>query len=140
MVLGVVGEREIINRMQLTLKQAGVTANQDIEVFLILNSQPSNMDFKKVTAPSLSELIEHKSSDSLESGTVVYALKASAGSSEIDYIELLELGNSILGGDSIFPAGPDLLTIAVQPQNTSDISSDKPFNVSGKVSWSESQA
>ena len=137
---GVVGEREIINRMQLTLKQAGVTANQDIEVFLILNSQPSNMDFKKVTAPSLSELIEHKSSDSLESGTVVYALKASAGSSEIDLSELLELGNSILGGDSIFPAGPDLLTIAVQPQNTSDISSDKPFNVSGKVSWSESQA
>jgi len=137
---GVVGEREIINRMQLTLKQAGVTANQDIEVFLILNSQPSNMKFQKVSSPSLSELIEHKSSDSIESGTVVYALKASSGSSEIDLSELLELGNSILGGDSIFPAGPDLLTIAVQPQNTSGIASDTPFNVSGKISWSESQA
>ena len=137
---GVVGEREIINRMQLTLKQAGVTANQDIEVFLILNAQPSNMDFEKVASPSLSNLIEHKSSDTLAGGTVVYALKASSGSSEIDLGELLELGNSILGGDSIFPAGPDLLTVAVQPQNTTGVSSASPFIVSGKVSWSESQA
>jgi hypothetical protein len=137
---GVVGEREIINRMQLSLKQAGVTANQDIEVFLILNAQPSNMNFDKVSSPSLSELIEHDSGDTLTSGTVVYAVKASAGSQEIDLSELLELGNSILGGDSIFPAGPDLLTVAVQPQNTSGIASSTPFKVSGKVSWSESQA
>jgi hypothetical protein len=137
---GVVGEREIINRMQLTLKQAGVTSNQDIEVFLILNAQPSNMNFEKVASPSLSNLIEHNSSDTLNGGTVVYALKASSGSSEIDLGELLELGNSILGGDSIFPAGPDLLTVAVQPQNTSGVSSASPFIVSGKVSWSESQA
>jgi len=137
---GVVGEREIINRMQLTLKQAGVTANQDIEVFLILNPQPSNMDFEKVSAPSLSELIEYNGGDTLAGGTVVYAVKASAGSQEIDLSELLELGNSILGGDSIFPAGPDLLTVAVQPQNTSGISSANPFTVSGKISWSESQA
>tara|TARA_B100000212_G_scaffold261468_1_gene201349 strand:- start:5773 stop:11604 length:5832 start_codon:yes stop_codon:yes gene_type:complete len=137
---GVVGEREIINRMQLQLKQAGVTANQDIEVFLILNPQPSNMDFTKVASPSLSELIEHDSGDTLEGGTVVYALKVSTGSTEIDLSELLELGNSILGGDSIFPAGPDLLTVAVQPQNSSGIDQNTPFRVSGKLSWSESQA
>lgn len=137
---GVVGEREIINRMQLTLKQAGVTANQDIEVFLILNPQPSNMDFQKVNTPSLSELIEYNAGDTLEAGTVVYAVKASSGSQEIDLSELIELGNSILGGDSIFPSGPDLLTVAVQPQNTSGISTTNPFTVSGKVSWSESQA
>jgi hypothetical protein len=137
---GVVGEREIINRMQLQLKQAGVTSNQDIEVFLILNAQPSNMEFDKVASPSLSELIEHDSGDTIAGGTVVYAVKASSGSQEIDLSELLELGNSILGGDSIFPAGPDLLTVAVQPQNTSGIDSTTPFNCSGKVSWSESQA
>ena len=95
--------------MQLQLKQAGVTANQDIEVFLILNPQPSNMDFSKVASPSLSELIEHDSGDTLEGGTVVYALKVSTGSTEIDLSELLELGNSILGGDSIFPAGSRLV-------------------------------
>ena len=65
---------------------------------------------------------------------------SSTGSTEIDLSELLELGNSILGGDSIFPAGPDLLTVAVQPQNSSGIDQNTPFRVSGKLSWSESQA
>jgi hypothetical protein len=137
---GSVGEREIINRMQLQLKQAGVTANQDILVFLILNALPSSLHFDKVQQPSLSELIEHNAGETLLYGTTIYSLKASSGSTEIDLGELLEMGNSILGGDSIFPAGPDLLTVAVQPQNTATISGASPFFVSGKISWSESQA
>jgi hypothetical protein len=137
---GAVGEREIINRMQLTLKQAGITANQDISVFLILNSLPSRMAFEKVQQPSLSELIEHVSGDTLLDGTTILATKASAGSSEIDLGPLLEMGNSILGGDGIYPAGPDLLTIAVQPATTQGVSATSPFTVSAKISWSESQA
>jgi hypothetical protein len=46
----------------------------------------------------------------------------------------------MLGGDGIFPAGPDLLTLAVQPQTTSGVTGAAPFTVSGKISWSESQA
>jgi len=137
---GAVGEREIINRMQLTLKQAGITANQDISVFLILNSLPSRMAFEKVQQPSLSELIEHVSGDTLLDGTTILATKASAGSAEIDLAPLLEMGNSILGGDGIYPAGPDLLTIAVQPATTQGVSALAPFTVSAKISWSESQA
>ena len=137
---GAIGEREIINRMQLQLRQAGVTSNQDILLFLILNPLPSRLAFSKVQTPSLSQLIEHNAGDTLLYGTTIYSLKASAGSTEIDLTELLEMGNSILGGDSVFPAGPDLLTLAVQPQNTSGISGTTPFFVSGKISWSESQA
>jgi hypothetical protein len=76
----------------------------------------------------------------LLNGTTIYSTKASTGSISFSLEELLEIGNSILGGDGIFPAGPDLLTLAVQPQNTSDISGTNPFFVTGKVSWSESQA
>ena len=137
---GAVGEREIINRMQLGLKQAGVTANQDMSVFLILNSLPSRMDFEKVQQPSLSELIEHVSGDTLLDGTTILATKASAGSQEIDLTQLLEMGNSVLGGDGIYPAGPDLLTIAVQPATTQGVTAATPFTVSAKISWSESQA
>lgn len=137
---GAVGEREIINRMQLGLKLAGVTSNQDIEIFLILNSLPSSLNFSKVDNPSLSELLDHISGDTLIGGTTIYSLKASSGSSEIDLSELIELGNSVLGGDSIYPAGPDLLTLAVQPQDTRTINGTTPFFVSGKISWSESQA
>lgn len=137
---GDIGEREIMNRMQLGLREAGVTSNRDLEVFVILNPQPSNLSFQKVGSPSLSQLIEYNSGDTLESGTVILATKVSAGSTTINLSELLELGNSILGGDSVFPSGPDLLTIAVQPQDTSGVSFSTPITVTGKVSWSESQA
>ena len=137
---GDVGEREIMNRMQLGLRQAGVTSNRDLEIFVVLNCQPSNLTFRKVDAPSLSQLIEYNSGDTFEGGTVILATKVSAGSTSIDLSELLELGNSILGGDSVFPSGPDILTIAIQPQDTAGIDFQNPVQVTSKVSWSESQA
>jgi len=137
---GAVGEREIINRMQLQITKAGITADRDVEIFLILNSLPSNLTFKNADSPSLSQVIKHNPGDTLQNGTTIYSLKASAGSVEIDVKELLEMGNSILGGDGIFPAGPDLLTLAVQPQSTAGIDGRNTFFTTGKLSWSESQA
>jgi len=137
---GAIGEREIVNRMQLRLRSAGITSNDDLEVFLILNAIPSNAEFQGAESPSLSQIIDHNHGDTLEGGTTIYSVKASAGSIEIDLTELLELGNSILGGDGVFPNGPDLLTVAVQPQSTAGISGTAPFFVTGKISWSESQA
>jgi len=139
-VTGAIGEREIVNRMQLKLQEASVTSSSSIEVLLLQNAIPSTINFQKAPRPSLSEIIEHSASDTLLEGTAIYSTKASAGSISFGLEELLEIGNSILGGDGIFPAGPDLLTLAVLPQNTSQISGSNPFFVSGKISWSESQA
>ena len=73
--------------------------------------------------------------------TVIYSAKVSGGSSiDIELGDLLEVGNSILGGDGVFPSGPDLLTLAVQPQVTSGFNFATPYRVSGKISWAESQA
>ena len=88
----------------------------------------------------MSEIIKHSSGDTLLNGTTIYSTKQSTGSASIDISSLLEMGNSILGGDGIFPAGPDLLTLAVQPQDTSGVSESAPFFAAGKISWSESQA
>jgi predicted peroxiredoxin len=137
---GAIGEREIVNRMQLTLKTAGVTTNKDVEIFFILNGLPSKLTFTKVQVPSLSQLISHDSGDIIQRGTTIYSTKASAGSLDVSLNDLIDMGNSIMGGDSVFPAGPDLLTLAVQPQDTSDISAASPLVLSGKLSWSESQA
>jgi len=71
---------------------------------------------------------------------IINRMQMAAGSVEIDLGEILELGNSILGGDGIFPAGPDLLTLAVQPQSTTGVSASSPFFVTGKITWTESQA
>lgn len=139
-VTGAVGERDIINRMQLALKLAGITTNKNLEAYFILNGLPSNMDFVKVQNPSLSEVIFHNSGDIIQKGTTIFSTKVSIGSIDIDLSELTDMGNSILGGDGVFPNGPDILTLAVKPQDTSTISGSSPLFCTGKLTWTESQA
>ena len=119
---------------------ASITVNQDAELLLISNPLPSDQTFLKAQSPSLSEVLRHKTSDTLLNGTTIYSTKVSAGSLTLDISALMEMGNSILGGDGVFPTGPDLLTLAVQPQDTSGVKENAPFFASGKISWSESQA
>jgi hypothetical protein len=137
---GVIGEREIVNRMQLILNSASINTNKDVNVFFILNGIPSKLLFDKVPSPSLSNLISHDTGDVIKDGVPIFSTKVSTGSTNIDLKGLIDLGNSILGGDSIFPSGPDLLTVAIQPTDTSTITAASPMFVSGKISWSESQA
>ena len=55
--------------------------------------------------------------------------------------DIATLGNSILGGDNVYPDGPDVLTlVATLAEDPSEVTGTTPFIVSGRVSWSESQA
>ena len=138
---GFLGEREIINRMQVILDSISVTSNKEVDIFLVLNASPSNLNFDNIGTPSLSQFIDHNTGDVIAGGVTLYTTKVSANSTgSIDLGGLIDLGNSILGGDGIFPSGPDLLTLLVQPTNTVGITATTPFIVSGKISWSESQA
>jgi hypothetical protein len=139
-ITGAVGEREIINRMQMKLDSGAVTTNKSVNVFFILNGNPSKLTFDKVQAPSLSNFISHDTGDIIRDGTVIFSSQASSGSTEFTLSGLIDMGNSILGGDSVYPNGPDLLTIAIQPTDTSTITQASPLIVTGKLSWSESQA
>jgi hypothetical protein len=144
---GALGARDIINRMQLQLKQLGITVTHDCTVDLILNGAISTREFDKVQAPSLSELVRHQSGDRIIGGTKVFALRASGGqgnttsvTEDFDLTEITDLGNSILGGDGVFPNGPDMLTIALVPNDTSLINATTPLKVSSRITWTESQA
>ena len=139
-ITGAVGEREIINRMQMKLDSGAVTTSKSVNVFFILNGNPSKLTFEKVQSPSLSNLISHDTGDIIAGGTVIFSTQASAGSTNFDISGLIDMGNSVLGGDSVYPNGPDLLTIAIQPTDTSTITQASPLVVTGKLSWSESQA
>ena len=136
---GAIGEKEVINRMILSLNNAGVTTNKDLTAFFILNGLPSKLDYTNVQNPALSQLISHDTGDIVQQGTVVFSQAVSTGSLNIDLTALIDMGNSILGGDSVFPAGPDLMTLAIQAKDTSTITASSPFIVSGKLSWKESQ-
>ena len=149
-ITGNVGERDVINRMQLQLKQIGLVLTHDCEVSLVLNSSLSNINFRKVQAPSLSNLVVHAKGDSITGGTPIFSFRASGGTqagntrlsaaTDFDLTDITDLGNSILGGDGVFPNGPDLLTIAVKVIDTSTITATSPFVASGRITWSESQA
>ena len=149
---GALGAREIVNRMQLQMKSLGITLTHDCTVDLILNGASSNRTFSDVASPSLSELVQHSSGDQVVGGSTIYSLRASGGSgigtvtrrlpatSDFDLSQITDLGNSILGGDGTYPNGPDLLSIAVTPVDTSSINADSPLEVSARISWTESQA
>ena len=150
---GNLGFRDIITRMQLTLKSAGVLTTHDCEVRLILNAKLSNDNFVSVGSPSLSQIYKHEVNDTYSSGTTVFAFRAQGGSvtntttgrrslnvTDVALDELALLGNSILGGDGVYPDGPDVLTIAVKPVDTSQITGSSPFIVTARMSWTEAQA
>jgi hypothetical protein len=137
---GKLGDRDVINRMQLTMSEIGIQSTQLVDVKLLLNGRLNNLNFQGVPQPSLTQLIQHTSNDTISGGVQVYNFRAQGGASgaegntTVDISELFELSNSILGGDSVYPDGPDILTIAVArlTGNTT--------LTSAKLSWREAQA
>ena len=123
----------------------------DCEVSLLLNADLSNISYEAVTPPSLSQLIKHQAGDQALGGTQIFQYRASGGTSTAagkrltntsnqHLGDIIDLGNSILGGDGTFPNGPDTLTVAVDVVDTTDINADSPFQVSSRITWAESQA
>jgi hypothetical protein len=137
---GKLGDRDVINRMQLRLKEIGVSTTQLVDVKVLLNSRLNNLGFVGADSPSLTQLVEHTAADTVSGGVQVYNFRASGGqggveeTTVVDVSTLFELSNSILGGDSIYPDGPDILTIAVS-RLTGNVTL-----ASAKLSWSEAQA
>jgi hypothetical protein len=132
---GKLGDRDIINRMQVRMQEIGVSTNELVEVKLILNGRLNNLGFTPVDPPSLVELVEHTLQDTISGGVQIYNFQAEANSTtNLDLEKLFELSNSILGGDNIFPDGPDILTVAV-----SRLTGNRT-RASAKLSWLEAQA
>jgi hypothetical protein len=126
--------------MQLRLQEIGISSTQLVDVKVLLNGRLNNLNFQGVDSPSLTQVVEHTAADTVSGGVQVYNFRASGGtagaelSTTVDVSSLFELSNSILGGDSVFPDGPDILTIAVSRLTGSGTLT------SAKMSWSEAQA
>jgi hypothetical protein len=137
---GKLGDRDVINRMQLRLKEIGVSSTQLVDVKVLLNPRLNNLNFTGVDAPSLTQVVEHTAADTVSGGVQVYNFRGSGGTggvegtTTVDVSTLFEMSNSILGGDSIFPDGPDIITIAV-----ARLTGNSTLT-SAKLTWSEAQA
>ena len=136
---GALGDRDIINRMQLRLNEIGVQTNQLIDVKVLLNGRLNNLNFTPVENPSLVQTITHTSNDTISGGVLVYNFRANGNNGQeeatnVNISELFELSNSILGGNSVFPDGPDILTVAVARLTGNETLA------SARISWAEAQA
>ena len=152
--IGAFGARELINRMQLTLRALDLSAipasgNANLLVTAVLNGTPSSATAwtnavagaSGVINSSLAQIANYAGGTTTVSGGEVTAgFFVGSGANSIDLSAVRDLGNSILGGGGanangqIYPDGPDVLTIVVTNLAAANC------NVFGRLSWTEAQA
>jgi len=152
-IAGPFGTRELINRMQLTLRALDITTstvNANLLVRAFLNGTPTSLtnwtnavgNVAGAINSSLAQIADYAGgSVTVLGGEVTAGFFVGTGANSVDLSQVRDLGNSILGGGGatsnaqIFPDGPDTLTILVTNLSTSSSAS-----VFGRLSWTEAQA
>ncbi len=147
---GILGAREIINRMQLTLRSMGCqTTGASPMVFLIslrLNGRVSAGTFQSVGGSSLAQVAYHGAGTTINGGENVFGFYTNTpGVTAQDLSTVRDIGNSILGGGTtntcptaatnLYPDGPDILTICA-----TNISTITTNSINARISWTEAQA
>jgi hypothetical protein len=141
---GVLGARDLINRMQLTLREIGAVASANFRIALILNGRVSAGTFASAGGSSLSQICVHTGTTTVTGGEQIYSFFVPNGVNSKELNLVRDLGNSILGGgtvltvpttaNNVYPDGPDMVTIvATNLAGTSQ-------TINARISWTEAQA
>ena len=154
--IGLLGAKEIINRMQLDLVELGIYATGPLLVNLVLNGvttgtysgtfvSPVTTGVGAVTS-SLAQVAANTTNTVTVIGgeSVAAAFTNTNGQTTLDLSAVRDLGNSILGGGTsntlpttqagLYPDGPDILYVCVTPLTATAIT------VNARLSWKEAQA
>jgi hypothetical protein len=154
---GILGNKEIINRMQLQLVELGVYATGPLLVQLILNGFTATATFSGAfqtpktqgvgaSTSSLAQIAANTlNTVTLEGGeSVAAAFTNTNGQTTLDLSGVRDLGNSILGGGNsvavptsyanVYPDGPDILYVCVT--SLTGVLTD----VYTRLTWKEAQA
>jgi len=151
---GILGARDLINRMQLTLRQMDVVTTGTAAIFrveLVLNGKIGGTGagaFAAAGGSSLAQVATHSTSGTTtvtggESILSFFAYTPGVVQQELTLVR--DLGNSILGGGTtttvptsavnLYPDGPDVVTIKV-----TNVSAVATNSISARLSWTEAQA
>jgi len=142
------GDREIVNRMQMILRQLDLFSNGQFLVTIVLNGTVSSATptWSNVGGSSLAQYVNHSTATTITGGEVIYGfyLNSAGGTNytatSTDLNLVRDLGTSILSGGGtapnagMYPNGPDMITIMCR--NIGSASA----NIFGRVSWTEAQA
>ena len=153
--IGLLGAKEIINRMQLQLDSLGiVTTGATYLINLVLNGYATGAMSGGFVAPiqlangitsSLAQIAVNTNSVTTFGGESVAAAFCQVNSvTTLDLSQVRDLGNSILGGGTsntvpttnagFYPDGPDILYVVAQA-NVATTST-----ITARLSWKEAQA
>jgi hypothetical protein len=145
------GQRELINRLQLVLRNIGISirgGTGNILIRAFLNATPSTTttwtnavgNVAGLQNSSLAQIADYAGGNTTVTGGEITAGLFSSGTSTLDLSTVRDLGNSILGGGGttsntgIYPDGPDTLTITATNIGTA------AADVTARISWTEAQA
>jgi hypothetical protein len=153
--VGLLGQKEIINRMQLELSSLGLyTTGTGYLINLVLNGFASGAMSGGFIAPvqqangttsSLAQIAVNTNAVTVTGGESVYAAYSNtSGNTTIDLTSVRDLGNSILGGGTsntvptsqagFYPDGPDILYIVATPLSSTT------STILARLNWKEAQA
>jgi len=153
--IGVLGAREIVNRMQLTLDSIGFyTTGTGYLINLVLNGFASGAFSGAFVPPvqqaggitsSLAQVALNTNAITVTGGESVYAGYTNpTGVTTLDLTPVRDLGNSILGGgpnntvptsqSGFYPDGPDILYVVAIPLSTTS------STIQARINWKEAQA
>ena len=146
---GTLGQREIINRMQMVLRQIGVYSTGTNMTFLItlrLNGRLSGGTFTNAGGSSLSQVAFHTAGQTIIGGEDIFAFfTTTPGVTGYDLELIRDLGNSILGGgntlnvpttnQNVYPDGPDMITVCA-----TNVTAVTTNSLNARISWTEAQA
>jgi hypothetical protein len=141
------GVRNLINRSALTLKNLGIAAAGVFQISVRINSETTvfttTANWQPTGNGSISQYVDHSVGGLITpaptGGDNVFSFFAEdSGSTRFaitstDVQVIRELGNSVLGGNNIYPDGPDILTIFARNLGSTSA------NVRARVSWTEAQ-
>ena len=149
------GARELVNRMQLVLRQLGISGNtisgsaMNVLIRANLNGTPSGSSVTWTNAvgnvasavnSSLAQVADYGGLNVQVNGGETTGGFFVDGTGTLDISLVRDLGNSILGGGGttsdtgIYPDGPDILTFTATNLGL------QPVNIFGRLSWTEAQA
>ena len=151
--IGLLGNKEIINRMQLQLVELGIVSAGTFLIQLILNGYCTSFSgawtgpsIGNAYTSSLAQVAANTTTTATITGgeSVAAAFTNSSGQTTLDLSQVRDLGNSILGGGNTsavptgqagqYPDGPDILYVVAT--NTAG----SPTNILARLSWKEAQA
>lgn len=146
---GLLGAREIINRMQLVLRSADCFTSGTGGAFRIdflLNPYMSaTANWTAVGGSSLAQYALFAGTETITGGESIYSFFTNAsGTTNQDLTQMRDLGTSILGGGTVsttptsnnqkYPDGPDILVFCATPL------SGTTSAINARISWTEAQA